>query len=43
MECIKAFAAEDINIARLYPEDDKYKLTPNHHVNHYEVCENMWL
>lgn len=43
MECIKAFAGEDINVARLYPEDDKYKLKPNHHVNHYEVCENMWL
>ncbi|MUT59191.1 antibiotic biosynthesis monooxygenase, partial [Vibrio parahaemolyticus] len=34
---------EDISIAKLYPEDEKYKLNPDLHVNHYEVRENMWL
>ena len=43
LECIKAFAGEDINIAKLYPEDDTFKLEPDHHVIHYEVCENMWV
>ncbi|NEQ46587.1 MAG: antibiotic biosynthesis monooxygenase [Leptolyngbya sp. SIOISBB] len=43
LECIKAFAGEDIHVAKLYPEDDNYKLKPDTHVNHYEVHENMWL
>lgn len=43
IECIKAFAGEDISVARLYPEDEKYKLKPELHVKHYEVHENMWL
>ncbi|OLQ86677.1 antibiotic biosynthesis monooxygenase [Vibrio ponticus] len=43
LECIKAFAGEDIGVAKLYPEDDKYHLNPDRHVNHYEVRENMWL
>ncbi|MDO6583246.1 antibiotic biosynthesis monooxygenase [Photobacterium sp. 2_MG-2023] len=42
-ECIKAFAGEDISVAKLYPEDEKYKLKPDLHVNHYDVHENMWL
>ncbi|WP_028581775.1 antibiotic biosynthesis monooxygenase family protein [Desulfogranum japonicum] len=41
LECIKAFAGEDISVARLYPEDEKYKLNPDRHVNLYEVRENM--
>ncbi|WP_325895079.1 antibiotic biosynthesis monooxygenase family protein [Grimontia sp. NTOU-MAR1] len=40
LECIKAFAGEDIGIARLYPEDEKYELKPDFHVSHYEVVES---
>ncbi|WP_440871395.1 antibiotic biosynthesis monooxygenase family protein [Vibrio diabolicus] len=43
LECIKAFAGENISVANLYPEDEKYKLNPDRHVSHYEVRENMWL
>ncbi|HBC3497149.1 TPA: antibiotic biosynthesis monooxygenase [Vibrio parahaemolyticus] len=43
LDCIKSFAGEDISIAKLYPEDEKYKLNPDLHVSHYEVRENMWL
>ena len=42
LECIKAFAGEEIGIAKLYPEDKKYELEPDHHVNHYKVVENQW-
>ena len=41
-ECIKAFAGENISVAKLYPEDNKFKLQPNRHVTHYQVRENMW-
>ncbi|KXF81574.1 antibiotic biosynthesis monooxygenase family protein [Enterovibrio coralii] len=43
LECIKAFAGEDIGIAKLYPEDDKYELDPDRHVSHYKVVENRWV
>lgn len=43
VESIKAFAGEDIGVAKLYSEDDKYELQPDHHVNHYKVRENMWV
>ena len=43
LDCIKAFSGEDINIAKLYPGDVKYKLNPDKHVKHYEVYENMRL
>jgi len=42
LECIKAFAGEDITIAKLYPEDRRFELEPDHHVNHYKVVENRW-
>jgi len=42
LESIKSFAGEDIEIARLYPEDDKYELDPDTFVSHYEVVENSW-
>jgi heme-degrading monooxygenase HmoA len=42
LECIKAFAGEDIGVAKLYPEDEKYQLNPDRHVNHYQVHENLW-
>ena len=43
MESIKDYAGEDIGVAVLYPEDVKYELNPDYHVNHYEVIENTWL
>nr|WP_086939542.1 antibiotic biosynthesis monooxygenase [Thaumasiovibrio occultus] len=43
LECIKAFAGEDIGVAKLYPEDAQYQLKPDRHVNHYHVHENMWV
>lgn len=43
IECIKAFAGEDINMAKLYPEDEQYELEPDIHVTHYAVRENSWL
>ncbi len=43
LECIKAFAGEDIGVAKLYPQDEQYRLVPDRHVNHYEVIENRWL
>ncbi len=43
IECIKAFSGENVNIAKLYPEDEKYELNPDKHVNHYTVHENMWV
>jgi len=42
LESIKAFAGDDIRFARLYPEDQKYELEPDNHVNHYRVLENLW-
>lgn len=42
LESIKAFAGENIDKARLYPEDDKYELEPNDYVRHYSVVENQW-
>lgn len=43
LECIKSFAGEDIGIAKLYPEDEQYKLKPDGYVIHYKVRENSWL
>jgi heme-degrading monooxygenase HmoA len=43
LDSIKAFAGDDIGLARLYPEDDKYELEPDDFVTHYEVVENKWL
>ena len=42
LESIKAFAGEEVDVARLYPEDDKYQLQPDTFVSHYEVVENLW-
>ncbi|MBN2427478.1 MAG: antibiotic biosynthesis monooxygenase [Deltaproteobacteria bacterium] len=39
---IKAFAGEDIDRARLYPEDYKYDLEPDPSVRHYEVVEHAF-
>ena len=37
MEAIKAFAGDDPEIARYYPEDDQFLLTREHRVEHFEV------
>lgn len=42
LEQIKAFAGDDISVAKLYPEDDKYELKPDTEVIHYQVNENSW-
>jgi heme-degrading monooxygenase HmoA len=34
---IVAFAGEDIEVARYYPEDDRYLLVKDPHVLHYDV------
>jgi hypothetical protein len=36
-DAIAAFAGDDIDIARYYPEDDLYLLTRPEKVNHYEL------
>ena len=36
-DAIRAFAGEDIAIARYYPEDDHYLLTRPEHVEHHEI------
>ncbi len=43
LDSIKAFAGDDINVARLYPEDYQYELEPDDFVIHYQVVENQWL
>ena len=39
IESIKAFAGEEIAVARLYPEDEKFELDPDRFVTHYGVVE----
>lgn len=41
LESIKAFAGDDISLARLYPEDEVYELEPDFSVQHYEVIEHQ--
>jgi len=38
MEHIRAFAGEDPEIARYYPEDDRFLLARPRHVEHHEVA-----
>ncbi|MGA8619116.1 MAG: hypothetical protein WB660_11440 [Candidatus Sulfotelmatobacter sp.] len=38
-EAIKAFAGEDIEVARYYPEDQKYLLKFETTVTHYEILK----
>jgi len=38
-DAIRAFAGDDIQLARYYPEDKKYLLEFEPHVVHYEVFE----
>lgn len=41
LDSIKAFAGDDITVARLYPEDHQYELEPDDFVTHYEVVEDL--
>lgn len=41
-DSIKAFAGDDIGVARLYPGDEAYALEPDDFVLHYEVVENAF-
>jgi heme-degrading monooxygenase HmoA len=43
MSSIEAFAGEDIDKARLYPDDQKYHLEPDLTVNHYAVLEHSFI
>jgi hypothetical protein len=38
LEHIRAFAGDQIDVARYYPEDDAYLLDRETHVAHYEVA-----
>lgn len=38
-ESIKSYAGDNIEVARLYPEDHIYKLEPDSFVTHYDVIE----
>ena len=40
LQSIKAFSGDDIAVAKLYPEDEKYELDPDGFVLHYQVVEN---
>lgn len=42
LEVIESFAGENIGMARLYPDDEKYQLEPNRFVSHYEVAASVW-
>lgn len=43
LSSIKAFAGEEIDQARLYPEDYAYELEPDFFVKHYEVIEHQFV
>ena len=43
LDSIKAFAGDDIEIAKLYPKDYKYELESDDFVTHYEVIESKWV
>lgn len=39
LDAIKAFAGDDISVARYYPEDDRFLLTRPLHVTHYRLVD----
>ena len=43
LDAIRAYAGQDIAVARLYPEDDAYELDPDRHVTHYVVVEQRFV
>jgi hypothetical protein len=40
LDCIKAFAGEDPEVAKYYPEDDSFLLEFEPHTLHYEVVDH---
>jgi heme-degrading monooxygenase HmoA len=40
IESIKTFSGEDIDVAKLYPEDEKFDIEPDLSVKHYRVIEH---
>jgi heme-degrading monooxygenase HmoA len=42
MESVKAFAADQPEVARFYPEDDRYLVERDERVSHYEVDRYVW-
>jgi heme-degrading monooxygenase HmoA len=39
LDAIKAFAGDDIALARYYPEDDRFLLDRPRHVAHYRIVD----
>jgi heme-degrading monooxygenase HmoA len=39
LDAIKAFAGDDITLARYYPEDDRFLLERPAHVSHYRIVD----
>ncbi len=39
LEAVAVFAGDDIGVAKLYPEDEKYGIVPDETVRHYKVRE----
>jgi heme-degrading monooxygenase HmoA len=37
LESVKAFAGDDVSIARFYPRDDEFLVERKRHCDHYEV------
>ncbi len=37
MDAVRAFAGDDVNVARYYPEDDRFLLEKPAHVEHHTV------
>ncbi|TDP01911.1 antibiotic biosynthesis monooxygenase [Marinomonas balearica] len=42
-ESVMEFAGQDIDVAKLYPEDDVYELDPDTFVHHYDVLEHQFV
>ncbi|WP_443747184.1 hypothetical protein [Asticcacaulis solisilvae] len=40
LDAIRAFAGNDISIARYYPEDDRFLLERPEHVAHYRIVDS---
>ncbi|HET6972113.1 MAG TPA: hypothetical protein VFH92_13380 [Phenylobacterium sp.] len=38
-DAIRAFAGEDVAVARYYPQDDRFLVERPRHVDHFEVAE----
>ncbi len=38
-DAIRKFAGEEIDVARLYPDDARYEIVADQHVTHYKIVE----